>query len=78
MSANEQNFAFPRPSFGPNEPAYGLTKREYFAAFAMQGILSNSNFDYSPLTDKSLANAVSDAFLIADAMIEESEKSHAR
>lgn len=79
MPVNEQSFAFPRPSYGLNEPAaYGMTKREYFAALAMQGILSNSNFDHSPLTDESVANAVADAFLIADEMIEESEKRHAR
>ena len=32
------------PAFGSSE-AYGLTKREYFAAAALQGLLSNSNHD---------------------------------
>ena len=37
--------AFPRPAshspeFGPTHPKLGLTKREYFAAMAMQGLLS--------------------------------------
>lgn len=44
------------PAFPPNagwehSEAKGLTKREYFAAMAMQGILTNPNFTsgiYSP------------------------------
>ena len=40
--------AFPRPAshspeFGPVHPKLGLTKREYFAAMAMQALLSDSN-----------------------------------
>jgi hypothetical protein len=39
--------AFPRIAFGSdgcvNEVAHGLTKREHFAALAMQGILSSDS-----------------------------------
>lgn len=53
--ANEQ--AFPRAGFdGPDcreESINGLTKREYFAAMAMQGMLSNKNI----VIDKRLGEA---------------------
>lgn len=38
----------------------GLTKREYFAAMAMQGILSNSDLSYLPasrIADKAVSHA---------------------
>jgi hypothetical protein len=55
----------------PNEPAfarpssYGLTKREYFAAMALQGLLANRHEDYL-LTEK--------AVMYADALIEQLNK----
>lgn len=48
-----------------------LTKREYFAAMAMQGLLSNPNVDYPCLTEVDTAR---DAYKYADAMIKEGEK----
>jgi hypothetical protein len=45
----------------------GLTKREYFAAMALQGLLANSNIQL----DGASANT---AILFADALIEELSK----
>lgn len=60
-----------------NEPAFpvvmtvtvhkGITKREYFAAMAMEAMLRRSSFDEFELATFS--------FNIADAMLAESEKS---
>lgn len=38
---NGDDMAF--PCDGPNVPAYGLTKREYIAAMALQGFLASLN-----------------------------------
>jgi hypothetical protein len=62
--ANDQ--AFPRPAshspeFGPTHPKLGLTKREYFAAMALQGLIVNGN------SGVFIAN---DAVQMADALIE--------
>jgi hypothetical protein len=38
--------AFYHPDGGINPPNDGLTKREYFAAMALQGLLTNNNKDY--------------------------------
>jgi hypothetical protein len=43
---------------------FGLTKREYFAAMAMQGLLSNPNTSFE----------TRDAVIIADALIAELNK----
>lgn len=34
--------AFPMPGSASNTPRLGLTKREYFAALAMQGMLAHN------------------------------------
>lgn len=47
----------------------GLTKREYFAAMAMQGLLAS--YSQHDLTE--FRELACDAFLMADAMIKESE-----
>jgi hypothetical protein len=57
--------AFPRPAshspeFGPVHPKLGLTKREYFAAMAMQGVASDrpfSEFEFSKLAEWSVKQA---------------------
>lgn len=48
----------------PNEPAYlnngstkGLTKREVFAAMAMQGLLSKEGFPYQELVERAVVVA---------------------
>ena len=46
-----------------NNPLYGLTKREYFAAMAMQGMLSNTGIN----TESHVAHY---AVEFADALIE--------
>lgn len=53
------------------EPVGGLTKREYFAAMAMQGILSTRK-DGVRFSD--LENLSEDAALFADALITELNK----
>lgn len=50
----------------------GLTKREYFAAMAMQGILS-ANFPHGPMQDEK-NSAAHYAVVIAEALIAELNK----
>jgi hypothetical protein len=47
---------------------HGLTKREYFAAMAMQGAISNPNFNGD------ITLAARDAVAAADALLKELEK----
>ena len=42
MSANPHESAFPFSAGTAYEPQCGLTKREYFAAMAMQGQMANA------------------------------------
>lgn len=39
----EPNKSITPHAFGLSKPEFGLTKREYFAAMAMQGLLANPN-----------------------------------
>lgn len=53
MSTEKNDAAFAKAAFyhpegGIDSPQSGLTKREYFAAMAMQGILANPNNDGNP------------------------------
>ena len=41
---NPNDPAFPGPQVGPDDGWKALTKREYFAAMAMQGLCSNTAF----------------------------------
>lgn len=62
-SANEPAFPF----FNDENLYPGITKREYFAAMAMQGMLSYiGSLHYESISER--------AYQIADAMIAESEK----
>lgn len=65
---NPNESAFPEVREQPqyNKHSYGLTKREYFASLAMQGLLSNS--DYTRLSQKVTAIY---AVEMADALIKE-------
>ena len=54
----------------PDEPINGLTKRELFAAMAMEGNLAS----LSANTTYSAEEAASDAVLCADALIKELNK----
>ena len=58
-----------KPEFYRKE---GLTKREYLAAMAMQGIMANS--EYIPTVDAHFQNIAQDAVRAADALIKELNK----
>jgi hypothetical protein len=45
MKENSSNSAFPSPQSFDNQDANGLTKREYFAGLALQGLLASNKFD---------------------------------
>lgn len=65
---NDQAFATPpvySEAFGLCIQEKGLSKREYFAAMAMQGILSNEDNSYETAEDKAETAVKS-----ADALIE--------
>lgn len=64
--------AFPQLKYKDTEHFEGLTIRDYFAAQAMQAILSNSKFS-SPNGCFSIKN-IEVAWEIADAMLAEREK----
>lgn len=53
------------PAFGLNALLPGLTKREYFAAIAMQGLCTNASMDKPFNTKMAGKNAV----VLADALI---------
>ena len=56
------------PVLNPNPNA--LTKREHFAAMAMQGLLSNSSAKIiEPITEKGLKSYCDDSVKLADALI---------
>lgn len=63
---NGEESAFPEISDIPqfNSRTYGLTKREYFAAMALQGLLANQNL--TNIDDATIAMTCIDA---ADALI---------
>lgn len=75
MTQNEigeyiKNSVFPQNIEHPagNVTCKGLTKREYFAAMAMQGFLANTN------TNVSFCIIAKDSVAAADALIEELNK----
>ena len=64
LKVTPPDYAFPQPYQECMSHLKGLTMRDYFAAKAMQGMLSN------PETDYTLADYTRGAFKIADAMLE--------
>jgi hypothetical protein len=67
--------AFPR-MFGNDAPQDGLTKREYFAAVAMQGILAREdNYPYKS-KDEFLKSITSISVELADQLIIELNKTN--
>jgi hypothetical protein len=58
------DYAYPQPYQECMSHMRGITMRDYFAAKALQGMLSN------PETDYTLADYVRGAFKISDAMME--------
>lgn len=67
---NGQDAAFARPGSGDNHPSYGLTKREYLAAMAMQGIFASVEGNEFPNIGECAKKAVESA----DALLLELEK----
>ena len=61
--------AFYHPDGGLDSPNAGLTKREYFAAMALQGIIANKDG-----LDIKIERIVESAVDTADALIEELNK----
>jgi hypothetical protein len=61
--------AFPAHHFDLAENEHGMTLRDYFAAMAMQGLLSARN----PMLTK-IADIVEGAYAMADAMLAERHK----
>lgn len=78
MKTEPNDSAFATMSFDSegriNEHSEGLTKREYFAAMAMQGILSNEWFYSSQRLQGSIDAASEFAVKSADALISELNK----
>lgn len=66
VEGNSSDMAF--PCMGPNGPAYGLTKREYIATMALQGILAHAH------NDASYEGAARDAVVYTDALLKELAK----
>ena len=66
MKTNPVATAYPFKPYDNTEPDFGLTKREYFAALAMQGLATDKDL---PLT-----NACEIAVRIADCLITELNK----
>lgn len=52
----------------------GLTKREYFAAMAMQGICANTNYSLGEIEQGACCNIVDASLAVADQMIAELNK----
>lgn len=78
MKTQPNDAAFSGASDGYGNPTvgYGLTKREYFAAVAMQGLLANS---YNDGFNKPLSHASNEEIAVmsvgqADALIKELSK----
>ena len=72
MKTNANDTAFPIINPTNNEGHPGLTKREYFAAMALQGILSNEELRYKIRQDNELSGDVATKF--ADQLIEQLNK----
>lgn len=65
------NSAFARPADSLDDGSAGLTKREYFAAMAMQGLAANPD----PISTSGIARI---AVSLADALIAELNKAEAQ
>ena len=76
MSDTTGGPAFPRPVSGPTHeysesgPQEGMSLRDYFAGQALVGLLACS----IPGQEHIAANAAREAYVVADAMIAESER----
>ena len=70
---NNEQYCLTTDKHGNSTPAYGLTKREYFVAMAMQGMLANSAsqdaLNQKPLSYANAAEIAEMACWQADALI---------
>lgn len=70
---NQKDSAFPLNTGGRYEPEFGLTKREYFAALALQGIVSSNEMMGKSLNEH-YSRTSQMAISYADALINELNK----
>jgi hypothetical protein len=56
------------------QPSYGITKREYFAALALQGVMANPHNIPEKSDDHVHKRVARAAILLADSLIEELNK----
>jgi len=70
---HKDDAAFARASSENNSSEFGLSKREYFAALALQGLLSDSGETY-PMPKEISDWAVKYADALIDALNQEPEK----
>jgi hypothetical protein len=61
----DNKWAFPLPEFADMEGRRGMTLRQWYAGMALQGLLAHC----ATISDLTLDQFASDAFLYADAMI---------
>ena len=64
-TSNDGGPAFPLAKFADMEGRRGMTLRQWYAGMALQGLLEH----YATISDLTLDQFASDAFLYADAMI---------
>lgn len=69
METKPNDLVTTHPGARPNYP--GLTKREYFASMAMQGICSNMD---NPVLQSSPMNVAAESVQFADALIKQLNK----
>lgn len=77
MSKETGGPAFPAESIGVDDfgefriPESGMTLRDYFAAKAMQGLCTDTNFPF--YEDRHKINLANTAYFVADAMLKARE-----
>lgn len=69
---NGEECAFIVPASMHQDPSYGLTKREYFAAMAMQGLMFN--YDINVNDEKQCHERAIAAVIAADQLIQSLNK----
>lgn len=75
MSDNTGGHAFPAMHFDLRDNEHGMTLRDYFAAKAMQGLLSSIGEWSAGTPDLEFSDSVaSDAYWIADSMLKARSK----
>lgn len=76
MKYNDGGSAFPCPETENYKPQWGMSLRDYFAAKAMQGLISACNSDgiWTGCGDKKMNdNMAITAYMVADAMLQARE-----